>query len=272
MQGIAAFEGDVAARHRDGDHEGAGLDAIRNDCRFNGMQPVNPHDRDDIRARPEDLCPHAVEDLGQIDHLRLPGRIVQHRRPFGQTGRHHDVFRSRHRGKVKENLGSPEPFRAGLHIAFPEMHVRAHILQRFDMKVYGPGADGAASRERHTGRSHPRDKRPQHENGRPHGPDQIIGGLAMGNPARVHPDGAFAFDVHAETVQEFFDRADVHEIGNVVIGIAAFGEQGGTQDRQRRILCAADGYLAVKPPAAFDDHFIHDCRFLFAAATRSRPA
>ncbi len=59
-------------------------------------------------------------------------------------------------------------------VAVLDDDLRAHGLQALDVLVDRARADGAAAGQRDAGLAEPRQQRPEHENGRPHGLHEVV--------------------------------------------------------------------------------------------------
>ena len=94
------------------------------------------------------------------------------------------------------------------------------------MEVDRPRPDRAAARQRDPGLPPPRHERTQHQDRCPHGPDQVIRGLAVGDISGMDTDGLPALDLHPEAAQQFLDRLDVRQIRDVAKGALSIDEQG----------------------------------------------
>src|SRR5438094_907457 len=79
-------------------------------------------------------------------------------------------------------------------------------------------------------------------------------------------------DPRAEMAEHGHRGPDVAQHGHVPDEAAAGGEQGGEEERQRRVLRAAHGDLAVEDGAAPDHDRVHASGLLSTATTRSMPA
>jgi len=126
-----------------------------------------------------------------------------------------------------------------------------------EVEVDGPCADGAAPGKGHPRLPHPCHERPQDEDGGPHGPHEIVGGLAAYDVSAVDAQG-LALPLHLRPVvgQELFDRPDVGQIGDVVVGAPAVGKKGRHQDRESGVLRAADSHPPFELFPTFNDEFV----------------
>jgi hypothetical protein len=128
--------------------------------------------------------------------------------------------------------------------------------------------------------AHPRDKGTEHQDRGAHGPDQVVGGLAVGDSAGVDPNSLFSFYFRTKAFEEFSDGPDVHQIRHIVKGVPPFYQKRGGKDWKCGILGAADPNLTLKPLPPRDYDLVHRSSFapapapavvFFAATTRSRP-
>ena len=223
---LAAEDADIPACHSGRDQEGSRFDPVRNHRRLDRMKRFHPFDRDHIASRPFDPRTHAGQHLGEVDDFRLACSVFQGCGPFRQRRGHQDVFRARHRGDVEIDVGPLQARRLRLDIPVPQRHLGPHLLERPDMEVDRPRPDRAAARQRDPGFPPPRHEGTQHQNRCPHGPDQIIGGLAVDDISGVDPDRLPALDLHPEAAQQFLDRLDVRQIRDVAKGTLSINEQG----------------------------------------------
>ena len=70
----------AAAGGRGCHQKGAGLDAVGHHAVLRAVQPLDALDRDDVGARAPHARAHGVQAAGEIHHLRLARRILDHRR------------------------------------------------------------------------------------------------------------------------------------------------------------------------------------------------
>ena len=138
--------------------------------------------------------------------------------------------------------------RFGFDVAVRLMDVRAQLLQPADVQVDGPGADGAAARQRDARASAAGHQRPQHQAGGAHGLHQLVRRLgrcdrAACAGARVSPS---IVDLRADIHQQPLHGADVAHPRDAVQRHRLGGEQRRGQRRQRRVLRSAGGDLACE--------------------------
>ncbi|MNX77078.1 hypothetical protein D3C86_1086020 [compost metagenome] len=126
------------------------------------------------------------------------------------------------------------------------------------MQIHRPRADGAAAGQRDPGVAHPGEDRADGEEGRPHLGDQLVGGGVLAQAAGVEAVRAPAgrFDLDAQGAQDLADDVDVGQLGDVGDVAIALREDRRGQDRQGRVLRAADRNGADERGPAVDNQLI----------------
>jgi hypothetical protein len=145
----------------------------------------------------------------------------------------------------------------------------AHRLQALDVLVDRARADRAAARQRHLRLAEARQQRPQHEDRRAHGLDQLVRRDQVVDARRVEPHAAAVrFALHAHLVQDLQRGAHVLQVRHVVELDGLGAQQARTQNRQRRVLRARHDDLAGQPAAAFDHQLVHPVSLRFPVGGR----
>ncbi|MCY1537361.1 hypothetical protein D9M68_728520 [compost metagenome] len=126
------------------------------------------------------------------------------------------------------------------------------------MLVDRPRADAAATRQRDPGLAEARHQRPQHQDRRAHGLDQLVRRLERVDVGAVERDrGAILFGAHAHQAQQLERGAHVLQVGHVIQRDGIGREQACAQDRQRGILGARNADFAPQRTVALDLEFVH---------------
>jgi len=122
-------------------------------------------------------------------------------------------------------------------VALLQVDAGAQRLQRLQVQVNRPCADGAAAGQRNPSLAAARQQRPQHQHAGPHAAHQVVGGGGVGDLAGrqvEHPPGMAALGggaVHAEIDavlgQQVGHGRDVDQMRQVAKGQGLFGEQAG---------------------------------------------
>ena len=130
------------------------------------------------------------------------------------------------------------------------------------MQVDGAGTDGAPPRQGNLRATEAGQQRSEHQDRGSHGLDQLVGGVKILDGLGIHLDAHLFINrkMHPHAAQQPHRGGDVVEMRDVADGRGAVGEQRGREDRQGRILCAGDAYLARQWDAAADYQFIHRVR------------
>ncbi len=250
---------DIVTEHRASHQIGASFDPIRNDGVLGPAQGITPLDEQDVGTGTLDGGSHRIEQVGQVDDLRLLRAVAQHRRALGQGGGHHQVLGTGHGFAGKGEVGRVELVRPGLDVAVLEPDLGTHPDQALDVEVDRALADGAAAGQRHPRAAVAGQQRPQHQDRGPHRLDQVVGRLERADfldADRVGSLGRFA-DRRAELLEHPQHRAHVAHPREVAQRHRLVGQQAGRQRRQRGVLGPGDADAALQSLAAVDLQFIH---------------
>ena len=98
-------------------HKCAGFDLIRNDGVVRSVKTADTLNSDDVRAGAFDPCAHAVEEVGQVDHVRLFRGILNGCAAFRHDGCHDDIDGSAYGDDVHINMRACQPLCPGVHAA-----------------------------------------------------------------------------------------------------------------------------------------------------------
>ena len=147
-----------------------------------------------------------------------------------------------------------------------EMAGDAEPFKTVDMKIDRPLTDGTATRQRNLCSPQPSEQWSEHQYRSPHGLDQIIGNLRVGNRAAIDkqcgtvpPLGSSKF---AEQRQ---NGPGITEIRNVSEHMEAGSKQCRGYQRQCGIFRTADDDLSLERPPSFDNHLFHGTIVIQAA-------
>jgi hypothetical protein len=140
--------------------------------------------------------------------------------------------------------------------------VRAHGLQALDVLIDGARADGATTRQRHTGAAEARQQGAEDQDGRPHGLDQLVRRLGVGHPASVKRDEIrivlVATGDHAHVGQQLERGGHVLQLRHIGQGHRLGAQQRGAQVGQGGVLGAGDRHFALEATTATDQEFVHE--------------
>ncbi len=141
------LHGQVSSGDHAGQKQRPRLDPVRNDRMAGAAQPGYSLDPDPRRSGADDLCPHAVQAIGQVYELRLGSRVFQNCRPAGQRCRHDNIFRGADAGEVEIDPRSLQTAGDPLNTAVGDRKLRSHGRKTFQVQVNRPCADGTAARQ-----------------------------------------------------------------------------------------------------------------------------
>ena len=240
-------------------------------------------------AEPLDAGPHPDQAVGDVDHLRLARRVLDQALAPGEHRRHQGVMRGADRDLGQRYLVAGQPARRpGDDIAAFELDLGAERLERLQMQIDGPRADGAAAGQRHLRPAAARYQRRKHPEARPHARHHLVWRGGVDDLRRGEPEGLavaralarpLAGDGHIDAVitENAGQQIDVGKPRHVVQRQRLAGEKAGDHQRQRSVLGATDGYGAGQTLAADNANTVHDVitpsalgvpcsRFVFALA------
>ena len=158
--------------------------------------------------------------------------------------------------------------RLDLDVAVLERDLGAHRLEALQVLIDRARADRAAAGQRDARAAVARDERAEHEHARAHRLDELVRRLELGLLlARSAARSRARAVVRASTVQpsmrsSFAIVAHVGELRDVLERRRARRQERRGEERQRRVLRAADRNLADQPRATFDDDLVHDVETL----------
>src|SRR6185437_7171984 len=181
----------VAARDGAGDQVSAALYSIGQDVVRGAAEPLDALDHDLVGAGALDLRTHRDQELCEIDDFRLTGRVLDDGLALRERGRHHQVLGARDRHGIEHETRAPQPAGARPDVTAFDRDIGAQRLQPRNVYVDGPRTDRAAAGQRYVGPSVAGHEGAEHEDGRPHGLDQLIGRKAVAHRRRID------FDAHA---------------------------------------------------------------------------
>ena len=222
------------------------------------MQTFYAVDGQGIGARALDLGAQRVEEVGQIDHLRLTGGVFDHGATVSQGGGHHQVLGTGHGNHVHQDVGTFQAaVDAGFDVALFDDDLRAHQLQAVDMQVDRAGTDGAAAGQGDVCCTEAGCQRAQGQDGGTHGLHQLVGGDMI--VYRTGQYGHVAVDLGggAQHLQQLEGGTHVFQaryVGELNLFVT---QQGGKQDGQGGILGAGDGHFTGEGAGAGDLEFVH---------------
>ena len=115
-----------------------------------------------------------------------------------------------------------------------------------------------------------REQRAEHEDGRAHGLDEIVGRDGFAELAGVHPDFAALAGRHgdAHAPEQPDHGRDIVQLRDIPDRDRRVGQESRGEDRQRRVLGAGGAHLALEAPAAGDLKLVQDLLLCAQPAAR----
>jgi hypothetical protein len=136
-------------RDRAGDQVGAGLDPIGQHIVTSTVQPLDALNHDRVGAGAANFCTHRIEEVGEIDHLRLTRRVLDDRLAFCERGGHHEILGAGHSHGLEHEPRTAQARCARANVTILDQDIGAELLQPVDVDVHRTRANGAAAGQRH---------------------------------------------------------------------------------------------------------------------------
>ena len=244
-----------------GGHIGTGLNLVGNDAVGAAVELLHAPDADGIGARALDVGTHGVQEVGQVHDVRLLGGIFDGGGALGQGRSHHDVHGSAHADHVQIHGSAGQAAALGHGLAQVALgDLRAHGPEALDVLVDGPDAEIAAAGHGHSSLAEAAQQRAQQVIAGPDPAHQLEGRLGGVHMAAVdlhrvsvqHPDAG------PQLLQNGEQQRHVADLGDVFNAADPVHQQGGGDDGNGGIFCAADGDLAHQRTAAMNDILIQN--------------
>ena len=240
--GLDVFEHTFAAGRGDGERVRSRLDVVGDHAVRGTAQLRDAFDLQHIGADPVDPGPHLAEEHGQVDDMRLAGRVVDGGDAVGCGGGHHQVLRSGHGWHVEVDGGAFEAVGARDILTALELDAGAHQAQSDEMLFDAAHADVVPARLCHASLAPPGQQRTHQEEGCAHPVRHRGQHLAPGQPLGVDLQllGIEPADLDAHSFQEAHHGGHVLDPRHVLEPAFLLGEQAGSQDGKDRVLGATD--------------------------------
>ena len=238
-------------------------DAVRDNPVPAAVQMFHTLDGDRAVGQDANPGPASVEEACQVDDLRLPGRVADHRLSPGHAGCQHDVLGGADAWEGQGDLRSIKSIRhAAGKVSAVLLNLHAQLFQRGQVQVNGARAQLTAAWIGDFCLFAPGDDRPQKDDGGAHLPHQRVrdvpdkGTFCLDRkdpaPAAVALPPGFA----AQMPQNVLRGTDIRQVG-AIFNFAFIAQQGCRQDGQRRVFGAVHPDLSLQLVHAV--HYVPIC-------------
>ena len=267
MLGPGVGDGDLAARHAHRGQVRRGHHPVGHDRVPGGPQRLHALDLNARGAGAAHDGAHVAEHGGQVGHLGLLRRVLDHRRALGQHGRHEQVVRRRVARVLQDDPGADQaaPRHRPPHLAVGRLEAGAHGAEAAEVEVDRPVAEVVPARQRHPHGAAAGQEEPEDDDRGPHPLEQLVGArghqLALGRGGHAHIPVVEALDPRPDAAQHLGHGLDVGDAGHVGEHGAPLGQQAGRHQLERRILGAACPDGAPERAAGLDHDLIHDPKY-----------
>ncbi len=242
----SAGQGDLASGRPKCGQERRRLDSVGHHAVFDRGQALDALDSDRRAPRPQHVCPHTVEESGQVGDLGLAGGVVDDRGPLGQDRGHERVLRGTHAGELEQDPGAVEPVGRCLDVPVRRLESGTQLFEPAQVHVDGSWPEVVAAGEGHPRPAESGQQRAEHHDGGPHPLDQLVGGLGHDAGGMVDGElvGITTGHRHAHRRQQIAHVFDIGDGRHVAQDVRALGQAGGGHQLEHRVLGPADGHDA----------------------------
>ena len=180
----------VAACRRRGDHIGAGFDLVGNDRIGAAVQVLHAVNLDHVGAGAADIRAHRVEEVGEIDDMRLFRSVFDDRQAARLDGGKHDVDRRADRDLIHIDRAAGQVVCRGVDHGVFDRDRRAEHFEALDVQIDRADAEVAAAGQRDLRAVEPAKQRA----------DQVIGRAQLAGHLMRHDVGCDVFGVDFDRV------------------------------------------------------------------------
>lgn len=112
------------------------------------MKSLNTTDTDHISTCSLDISSHTVQEIGNINNMRLSRSILYNCTACCHGSCHHDIDSRTNRNHIKENMASVKILSFGNDSTMTDIHISAKSAESFQMLVDRSTADITSARKR----------------------------------------------------------------------------------------------------------------------------
>ena len=251
----------LTARGGHGGHVGTGLDLVGDDAVAAAGELLHAADADGVRAGALDVRAHGVEEVREVDDMRLLGGVFDRGDAIGEDGGHHDVHRRADADHVEIDgraLEAAAPGRGVDEVAL--RHVRAHRAEALDVLVDRTYTEVAAAGHGDRCLTEAAEQRAEQIVARADLAREVIAGLGRVDAVAVDLHGVLVEDLHLRThvLEDSEQERHVADLRDVLDAAHAVDEQSGRNDGNCGIFRAADRDLAEQGTRPVDNILIQN--------------
>ena len=222
------------------------------------MQMIAAVNLDHIGACTAHIGAHGVEEVCQINHMGLFGRILNHGGSLRLHGRQHNVHCCTNGNAVKINIGPCKLVH--IHIDHPTVKAvcRAERRKAFQVLIDGAHAEIAAARHGNNRMVKPAEQRAKQIIGTADLARQCIRRNTGAQRRGIHLDGGTTNGAHlgAHVLKDMNHAGNIRDVRNIFNAAHAVRKDSSGDNSQSSVLCAADRNFSGEPVFADNQKFI----------------
>ena len=123
------FQANFPAGHRRTDQVSAGLNSVGQNDMVRTTELFDAGYPDCARAGAAYLRTHTNQEIGDIDHFRFTGSVLEHCFAIGKGGCHHQVFRTGNRDDIEHDVGPDQAIGFGQDETVFDDNIGTHCLE-----------------------------------------------------------------------------------------------------------------------------------------------
>ena len=263
-------DSDLSAGRGGSRHISAGLDLIRDDRISHAAQIIYAADLDDVGTGAADVGAHRVEEVRQIDDMRLLSGILEDRLTLRLDGGKHQVDGRADGNGIEVDTRAVEGTLCTAldDSAVDEVVLRAHQRKALKVLVDRTNTEVTAAGKGDLGVMKTSEQRAQKVVGRTHAAHVLADRLISVDGSGVDIERVLIDAAHhrAHILEDRRDQGDVGDIRYILDAAGLVTEHHGGDNRDRRVLGAADGDFTVERFTAVDYDLFQSVHFLYKSS------
>ena len=142
------FDQKIPSGGRCSHHVCAGLNHIRNNRVICAVKRLHTANTNHIGTGALDIRTHAVQEVGCVNHVRLPRRVLNDGVASGKSRCHHDIDGGSDRNHIHKNMRAVKILCLRNDNTMPDLHAGTQRTESLQMLIDRAASDIAASRKR----------------------------------------------------------------------------------------------------------------------------
>ena len=229
------------------------------------MERFHPVNFDHIGACAHNISAHGVQEVGNVHNMGFLRSVFNHSEAFCQNTGQNGIDCRANGDLVHIDGRTTEPSfgRRGRDKAALYVHISAKGFEAFDMQVDGANPQITAAGHGHLRCTKAAQQRANQVIRCAHPAREFVRYTAAANFAAVDFKCVFVDGAHIGTqfLQNFQNNSDIADLRNIFNTAGPIHQQGGRNDCDSGVFCAADFNFSKQRMAAVNNILLQDCTF-----------